>query len=157
MPAPDADLQENLITLFRHAAQAMVRELVLRVRAAGYDDIRPAHSRVFETLAPSGSRISDMAERAAISHQSMSELVAHLEAQGYVARRPDPADRRAKVVYLTPRGRALMRLASAEIANIEAAWIRRLGQAGLEGDLPAALTLALAAAEASETVVEDDF
>ncbi len=145
----DGDMEENLITLFRRSAQAMVSELVTRVGAAGYDDIRPAHSRVFETLSPSGSRISEMAERAAITHQSMSELVASLEERGYVARQPDPLDRRAKRVYLTPRGHAVMRLATAEIASIEAEWLSRIRQHGVEGDLPNALKQARGTAATS--------
>ncbi len=131
--------EQNLITLFRLSAQAMVDELVVRMVAAGYEGIRPAHSRVFEALEPEGSRISALASRAQMTHQSMSELVASLEAQGYVARRPDPSDRRAKLICLTPRGRAMMRLALEEIARIETEWLRHLGQHGVEGDLLAAL------------------
>ncbi len=37
------------------------------------------------------------------SPQSMGELVDDLETKGYVERRPDPADRRAKRIHLTER------------------------------------------------------
>ena len=45
--------------------------------------------------------MSVLAERAAITKQSMAELVAHLERHGYVERVPDPTDRRAKLVRST--------------------------------------------------------
>ena len=44
-----------------------------------------------------------LAERAQVTKQAMAELVAHLEHHGYVARRPDPDDRTAKLVIPTRR------------------------------------------------------
>lgn len=48
---------------------------------------------------------SVLAERASLRAQSVGELVDDLAAKGYVERRADPLDRRAKPVYLTDRGR----------------------------------------------------
>jgi DNA-binding MarR family transcriptional regulator len=48
-----------------------------------------------------------LAERAHMTKQAMAELVAHLEAQGYVERIPDPNDGRAELVRTTTRGRAV--------------------------------------------------
>ena len=59
----------------------------------------------------------------------MAELVAHLERHGYVERVPDPADRRAKLVRATARGRAVYAVARAVIADIERDWTERLGAA----------------------------
>jgi len=45
---------------------------------------------------------------------------------GYVARRPDPADRRASIIELTARGRQVTRAASrtaaAEVERLETRW-----------------------------------
>lgn len=131
--------RQNLLTLFRRSAQAMVEQLVARVAAAGHDGIRLAHSQVFEALAPEGSRISELAAHAQMTHQSMSELVASLEELGYVERRADPSDGRAKLICLTDQGHALMQLALQEIERIEAAWLHSLRQQGIAGDLAAAL------------------
>jgi DNA-binding MarR family transcriptional regulator len=111
-----------LFTLFLRAAHGVVEELVARLAAAGYPDIRPADSRAFENLDPGGTRLTELAARAQMTHQSMGELVTGLVARGYLERRPDPSDRRARLVALTPRGRAMMRVALAEIAAIEATW-----------------------------------
>ncbi|MBL6457650.1 winged helix DNA-binding protein [Belnapia sp. T6] len=75
--------------------------------AQGFPDIRPAHSAVFRHIAGSGSRVSDLAERARMTKQSMAYLVEALASAGYVAATPDPADGRAKLVRLTRRGRAV--------------------------------------------------
>jgi len=134
--------QRFLIGLFLDAAHAMVAELVERLEAAGFSDIRPAHSRLFESLDADGTRVAMLAARAQMTHQSMSELVAAMEAAGYVERVPDPRDRRARLVRLTPRGEAMMAIALAEIAAIQERWLRRIGDGPADG-LPAALAAAL--------------
>jgi DNA-binding MarR family transcriptional regulator len=123
--------QNNLVTLFLRAAHGMTDELVARLAAAGFANFRAAHGRVFENLDPHGTRLSDLAARAQMTHQSMSELVAGLESAGYVERVADPADGRARLICLTPLGRRVVRLAIAEIAKIEAAWFGQMtGVAG---------------------------
>lgn len=117
----------TLITLFRDAGRGMTSELVDRLAARGYPEVRPAHSRVFENLDPAGTRLTELAERAQMTHPSMSELVTGLERQGYLERVADPADGRARIVRLTAAGRALQRVALAEIGEIEDDWRRRLG------------------------------
>lgn len=137
--------ESNLVTGFRLAANSMVAELVEAIAAAGYRGIRPAHSRVFENLASDGSSLAELAKRAQVTHQSMSELVAGLEELGYLERRPNPDDNRAKLVCLTASGRALMRIALKEIARIEAAWLDKLHGEGIRGDLRSALQKLLGA------------
>jgi DNA-binding MarR family transcriptional regulator len=68
-------------------------------------DITPAQSRALGVLLRGGSmRLSDLAERLRIVPRSTTEVVDALEAAGLVERRPDPDDRRATLVTLTPRG-----------------------------------------------------
>jgi DNA-binding MarR family transcriptional regulator len=113
--------------------------------AQGFPDIRPAHSAVFRHVAASGSRVSDLAERAGMTKQSMAYLVEALAASGHVTVAPDPADGRAKLVRLTRRGRAvsetLVRL-SREVEAEFAALLppgRMAALRGLLGDLAEAL------------------
>jgi DNA-binding MarR family transcriptional regulator len=67
-----------------------------------------------------------------MTKQSMAELVAHLERHGYVERIPDPADRRAKLVRVTRRGRQVIPLAREAITEVEARWSEALGERDLE-------------------------
>lgn len=133
--------QLNLMTLFLRAAHAMTDELTSRLAAAGYRDLRPADSRVFENLDPDGTRLTELAARAQMTHQSMSELVAGLEVRGYVERQADPSDRRARLVRLTPRGRQMLQAALPIIDSIEDGWLRQLGDDA--ADLRSALAQAL--------------
>jgi DNA-binding MarR family transcriptional regulator len=96
--------------------------------ASPYADIRRSHGAVFETIDPGGSRVVDMAERARMTKQGMGQLVAAVEALGYVERRPDPGDARARRVLLTPRGRRAAETGIAALAAVEAAWREQLGE-----------------------------
>ena len=102
------------------------------LKEAGYGDVRPAHYAVFRYLKDEGSRVTELAEAAGMTKQSMGELVDHLERRGYVERRPDPRDRRAKIVVSTEKGRRGIKAAAERIAEIEAELAGRMGKEGLE-------------------------
>jgi DNA-binding MarR family transcriptional regulator len=55
-------------------------------------------------------------------------LIDYLEEPGYVERVPDPADRPARLVRLTFRGRELSRIPGGFLRKIEARSARRLGE-----------------------------
>ena len=82
---------------------------------------------MFDTVTGEGARLTDMAARALLTKQSMQYLVDDLERLGYAERFPDPADRRAKLVRLTPRGRAAVVVARQAIWAVEAEWAELLG------------------------------
>ena len=94
-------------------------QIVEGVVGAGFPQ-KPKHSAVFAQIDPDGSRLTELARRANITAQAMGELVDELEDLGYVTRQPDPTDRRAKLIVLTPRGRAAIEAGKATIVGIEA-------------------------------------
>jgi DNA-binding MarR family transcriptional regulator len=120
---------ENLAILFREPFRVGTEVLHRRFAERGHPDIRPVHGNVMQFLDDDGTRVSVLAQRAQITKQSMAELVAHLERLGYVARVPDPSDRRAKLVRATARGKQLYAIAREVVAELEAEWTRRLGNA----------------------------
>ena len=85
--------------IWAHNFEAVVR--------AGYDDLKPAHVGLFRYPTLDGCRLTDIAHQMQITKQSVHEFVGHLETHGYLVREPDPADRRARVVRLTAKGREL--------------------------------------------------
>jgi DNA-binding MarR family transcriptional regulator len=62
---------------------------------------------VFENLDPGGTRLTELAARAGITRQPMTKLVSVLKQQGYLERRPDPSDGRARIVRPTLTGRQM--------------------------------------------------
>lgn len=121
------DRHVTLIARFRQVSQMLVEDLVQRLHAAGFPDVTPAYQAVFENIDRHGTRLTVLAARAEMTHPSMSELVNLLVRRGYVERRPDPSDGRARVVHLTRHGRQAVRAALAAIAEIEADWYARTG------------------------------
>jgi DNA-binding MarR family transcriptional regulator len=99
------------------------------VVGAGFPQ-KPAHSAVFAQIDPAGSRLSELARCANMTPQAMGELVDELESLGYVVRRPDPTDRRAKLIVLTRKGRRCVEAGRVTIEGLEDEITRRLGERG---------------------------
>ena len=111
---------------------------------AGYDNLRPAHLTVFQHIdAEAGSRLTDLAEMALMTKQSMGYLVDYLEEHGYVARVLDPVDGRARRVRPTNRGMEVMHVARQTVLEIEAEWARVVGQRRMDQLLQTLQTLGM--------------
>jgi DNA-binding MarR family transcriptional regulator len=132
LPGSSRDVRPNLGILLRDPFQEVVSRVAAGLAAAGFDDLRPAHTAVFQHIDAEGSRLTDLAARAQITKQSMGYLVDYLEQHGYVERRDAANDRRAALICLTERGWAQVRAALAIIADIEDEWTRTLGQARID-------------------------
>jgi DNA-binding MarR family transcriptional regulator len=102
-------------------------ELFDRLHRAGFADIAPRHGAVLAHLRAGGSRATELARLSGQHKQVIGKHVDELAALGYVERRPDPDDRRAKLVVPTDRGRAQMRAADAIMAEIAERHRRALG------------------------------
>ena len=72
--------------------------------------------------------LTDLATWSNMSLSSMAELVDDLERLGYIERRPDPRDGRAKLVCLTDTGWRAVRQGRGIIEGIEADWGQKLGE-----------------------------
>lgn len=116
--------------LLRTPAQAYQRYHQRAFDAAGYQGLRPAHMSILIHIdhPPAGTRITELADRAQMTKQSMGELVSDFEAAGYVERIPDPSDGRAKIVRLTPAGWDMHEAAGPIARRLEAIWADRLGE-----------------------------
>src|SRR4051794_31891859 len=103
-------------------------ELHRRLADEGYPDIRPGHGCVFRFIDDEGTRLTELAERSGYSKQAVGEVVADLEALGYVERIPDPEDGRAKTIILTERGRGALAAGRRVFVDIEQRWIDEFGE-----------------------------
>lgn len=105
--------------LLRAPYQKLVRRLYGQLAAEGFPDIRPSHGAVLRNLDREGSRLTELAESADLTKQSMAYLVDNLQKAGYLSTEPDPADGRAKIVRLTERGENLLQVLLRISAAIE--------------------------------------
>lgn len=119
----------NTIAMLGQAYSLLGFRIVDGVIGAGFPQ-KPKHSAVFAQLGPEGARLTELAKRAGMSPQAMGELVDELEELDYVRREPDPGDRRAKVVRLTPLGEKVIAAGQRVIVGIEDDLSVRLGEDG---------------------------
>jgi DNA-binding MarR family transcriptional regulator len=108
---------------------ALERHLTRRLHELGFAELRPAHFAVFQSLTPRGSRLTDLAERAGMTKQSMGYLVDYLEEHGYLQRTADPQDQRAQVIRITAKSKKLDEAVEAVLEELHDAWAARLGKA----------------------------
>jgi DNA-binding MarR family transcriptional regulator len=102
-------------------------ELFARLAEAGYDDLQPRHGAVLAYLDEDGVRATELAHLTGRHKQIIGRMVDELEELGYVERRPDPQDRRAKLIFPTGRGLDQVRLGDEIIADIEARHAEQVG------------------------------
>lgn len=129
MSTPQEPTALNTVSMLGQAYSLLGFQIVEGVVGAGYPQ-KPKHSAVFAQIDLDGSRLTDLARRANMTPQSMGELVDELEELGYLTRRTDPTDRRAKLIVLTDRGRAAVEAGRETIVGLEGRITEILGERG---------------------------
>ncbi len=122
MTSPEPNMAVLMFVAHRHVE----REVMAALAHAGYA-VTPAQSRVFQRIGPDGTRLTDLADQAMVTKQTAGFLVDQLAAAGYVERVADPADGRARLVRVAPRGERAAALAADVVAAVEARWREALG------------------------------
>ncbi len=129
--------------------QLLARSGAERLRAdfaaQGMAGLRPMHALLLIPLLGGGRHASSIAADLGVTRQAVAQVVATLERDGYVQRVTDPGDARAKLVCLTPRGRAALRTMHASARALEETWRQRLGAERLADFRETLLTLLSAA------------
>jgi DNA-binding MarR family transcriptional regulator len=119
--------------LLRLVYQHYAKDIDAALREAGFDDLRPAHANVFPFVPPDGITVSGLAELARVRKQTMAQAVDQLERTGYVERRPNPRDRRSRLVFLTARGASVKPVTHATADRVEEHWAELTSPEELEG------------------------
>ena len=119
----------RLGALLRLAWERVRERIFAGVREEGYSDLNPAHVALFRYEGLDGRRPTQLAEAMQITKQSVNDLLRHLERRGYVECRPDPGDKRARLVHLTGRGRRLDATVRTHARAAERELARELGEA----------------------------
>nr|WP_203599439.1 MarR family transcriptional regulator [Streptomyces sp. SID10853] len=101
------------------AAQSQYEELARQLSAIGA--VKRGLSRILPPECPAGSaavlsllgqhgemRMSRLAELLAVDMSVTSRHVAHVAERGWIERSPDPADKRSRILRLTPAGNDLL-------------------------------------------------
>ena len=133
-PAPRAAVPSDVVTrddvgfLLAKAAQRWNELLAERFTAAGYADVRPSYgSALLPLYEEDGLRMGELARRARLSKQTMTDMIRRLERDGLVERHPDPSDARASLIFLTERSRRFKPIAAATLRELDRLILDRLG------------------------------
>ncbi len=118
---------DHIGRLFLRAHRDFSERAIELLRQRGHDQIGLAHTGVLAHLDDQPTRITTIADRAAITKQAAGQIVLDLEAQGYVTRVVDPGDHRAMLVTLTAAGRRYFADAGMVKQEIEAGYAGVLG------------------------------
>ena len=113
---------------------------------AARDKVGAAHIHITRHLPLAGARLTELAQAAGLTKQSMGDLVDQCEAWGLVTRSADPLDARARRIAFTPAGldwlaafQAAVTQAEAEFraaVGAEVATVVALGLEAYAGDAP---------------------
>ena len=114
----------------RLAIGQILSRLLLAFRTELFEDpelaefagIRFPHLQIWGNVGIDGIRLTELAHRANLSLAACSELVNELQELGYLERRADSSDGRAKLIFPTRRGRQVLDEAGRGVARIEAHW-----------------------------------
>ena len=113
--------------------RAIIDELHAELARRGHPDLRPAHGFVMQAVGLQGATATEVGGRLGISKQAAGKTIDRLEALRYVTRAGDAADRRRKLVRLTPHGLAALAESAAIFTDIRDRWARELGPGHVEG------------------------
>jgi DNA-binding MarR family transcriptional regulator len=128
-PAAATLRQTNTGRLLLKAMRAFNEQSMTAIRALGHADLSLAHAAVLPHIDVTGTRLTEIAERAGLRKQSASQLVDELVTAGYVVKKPDPIDKRASLIGFTRRGRQFLEHAAGVKRDIEDGLERALGTA----------------------------
>lgn len=116
----------NVPTLMFVAFRYVENRVLAAVHDVGYA-VTPAQARIFQRIGPDGTRLTGLAEQAQVTKQTAGALVDQLEAAGYVERRPDPSDARARLVCVSELGARVSAVATEELERVLGEWRAHLG------------------------------
>jgi len=115
----------HLIAIARDLQTRVMRHLT---EERGYDGLRPSFGPFLSLIWTEGRPLTAVAGQLAISRQACSQLANLAEEAGYLERKPDPRDRRSKLVVLTPRGHKLIEQGVQIILESESEYAELVGQ-----------------------------
>lgn len=123
-----ADGRPPLVNLLARAEASFIADFEARLRASEIDGLSLAHStNVLRHLSEGPRRARDIVDRCGVTKQAVSQQIAHLERNGFVAVGRDEGDQRARIVSLTAKGECAQVVVHRLFEQVEHDWAERIG------------------------------
>lgn len=114
------------------AFRSLMDDLHERLRARGFENLRPAYGFVLLAARNSPLGVSDVGVLLGTTKQAASKLIDSLEAEGYARRIEDAGDARARRIELTKNGHRLLEAVEAIYTDLEREWADVVGARRVE-------------------------
>lgn len=112
---------DNALRRFEDRVMELLRE-------AGHSQTRSPHVNLTRHLDLEGTRITELARRAAMTNAAMTELIDQCVALGLVARTADPLDKRVRLVQFTPAGLIWLEAFGQAVVQAQAEMAQEIGE-----------------------------
>ncbi|GIK99170.1 MAG: MarR family transcriptional regulator [Alphaproteobacteria bacterium] len=106
MASPAEDPERSFGFLLHDSARLLRRDFERRARALGLT--RAQWAAIAHLRRQEGCNQSTLADLLDVEPITLARLLDRMEAAGLIERRPDPADRRARLVFLTAKAKPLI-------------------------------------------------
>lgn len=126
------DLDAPLTVLLHSGAVWVLRGVLNRLHAQGFERITEPHLTLLGNLDCGATHGADVAERMGVTRQAIARTLRELEALGYVRLDRDPVRKNQKIIVMTGAGERLALAARAALSEVEAALQDRIGPAQLD-------------------------
>jgi DNA-binding MarR family transcriptional regulator len=128
---PAYNLSNNINQLLSELSKDFDRRRLEKCHQRGYTDIRLSHFSLFSNLGYGTARLTELAEQAKITQQAMGKVVKEMERSGYISRREDSSDKRAKIIQLTTKGQKLVDDSVQIVDEIIDEYTKKMGKDGI--------------------------
>lgn len=121
----------NAGKVLSNALRRFEERVMLLMADSGYTQTRRSHVNLTRHLDLGGTRITELARRAAMTSAAMTELIDQCTHLGLVERIEDVSDKRARIVRFTPEGRKWLNAFGKAVARAQAELESEIGKRNL--------------------------
>jgi len=128
----DSWRHDNIGRLLNGAVRRFEARVIELMVDAGYAGARISHLSLTRNIDRDGTRVTELAQRSAMTKQAMGELVDQCADLGLVQRQKDAADGRARIVTFTEMGLKWLEDCRAAVVQAEREMSQEIGTHQLE-------------------------
>lgn len=94
------------ISLLSHIHTITADFIIEKLKERGYPDFASSHGNIlFQLSVNEEMTMGELSEKINRAKSTTTVLVRKLESEGFITGKPDPADKRSRIIYLTAKGK----------------------------------------------------
>lgn len=121
-------VEENILSLLLNTYYQVDNELQISLEKKGWQQFTHSQSMIFLNMAEGRDRTVDIAKHMGVTKQAVSRTISELVEIGLILLEPDPNDKRAKRLILSPKGAVITQDATKSLSTLEKNLSKKLGE-----------------------------